>query len=77
MIFGILPYVNFTKKENLDANSGISVLLCTGRLKINPEKPKKDGDESAVAMLKDARQLGLRISGHRAAGIFIDSTEEP
>ena len=40
------------------------------------KKPKKGGDKSAVAILKDARHLGLRVSGHRAAGIFTDFTEE-
>ena len=38
--------------------------------------PKKDGDKSAVAFLKDVTTIGLRISGHRAAGIFIDLTEQ-
>ena len=47
-------------QKNRDVNSGINVLLCTGRLKINPAKnrKRKDGDKSAVAILKDARQLG-------------------
>ena len=58
MIIGIFPNVNTTKK-NRDANSGMSARLCTGRLKINPAKKKnKDGENSAVAILKDARQLG-------------------
>ena len=35
-------------------------------------KPKKDSEKNAVAILKDARRLDLRISGHRAARIFTD-----
>ena len=38
-------------------------------------KPKKDGDKSAAALLKDVRQLG-GVFQDRAAGIFIDFTEE-
>ena len=51
---------NFQKKKKYrDANSGMYVLLCTRKLKISPEKKtKKNGDTSAVAKLKDARQLG-------------------
>ena len=40
------------------------------------KKPKKDGDKSAAAIMKDSTMIGLRISGHRAAGIFTDFTEE-
>ena len=40
------------------------------------QNPKKDGDKSAVAILQGCTTIGLRISGHRAAGIFIDFTEE-
>ena len=40
------------------------------------KKPKKDGDNSAVAILKNERIFGLRFSGHRAARIFIDFTED-
>ena len=39
------------------------------------KKPKKDGDKSAVAVLKDVRQLGC-VFQDRAAGIFIEFTEE-
>ena len=77
VIFGILPYVNFTKKKR---ESGCKFEnKCPFMQEVEDQiskKPKKDGDESAVAMLKDPRQLGLRISGHRAAGIFTDFTEE-
>ena len=35
------------------------MLVCTGRLRDNPaKKPKKDGNKSAVAILKDVRLLG-------------------
>ena len=37
---------------------------------------KKNGEKSAVAMLKITRQLGLRLSGHGAAEVFINLTEE-
>ena len=58
VIIGILPNVNSTK-QNWDANSGKSTRLRTGRLKVNPAKiPNKDNDKSAVALLKDSRQLG-------------------
>ena len=44
------------------------------------EKPskrsKKNGDKSAVAMLKITRQLGLRSSRYGAAEVFIDLAEE-
>ena len=33
------------------------------------QKTKKDGDQSAVAVVKRRTTVGLRISGHRAAGI--------
>ena len=39
-------------------------------------RSKKNGDKSAVAMLKSTRQLGLRISGYGAAEVFVDFTEE-
>ena len=58
MIVGILPNVN-SVNLNRYANSVISARLNTGRLKVNPAKDrKKDGDKSAVAILKDAGQLG-------------------
>ena len=57
----------------------ISVRLHTGRLKVNPAKNrKKHGHKSAVTILKDCTTVGLRISGHRAAGTFNnDNTEGP
>ena len=77
MILGILPYIKILSKKNLDANSGINVFLCSGRLKISSaKKPKRNGDTSAVAIFKDARQSGLRISGYRAAEIITDFSEE-
>ena len=57
MIVGIHPNVNSIKR-NRDADSVTSARLHTGRLKVNPaKKTEKDGDKSAVAILKDARQL--------------------
>ena len=68
---GIFPNVNSTNKDSWRENSGIRARLRTGRLKINPaqNRKKKDGDKKCSSC--------LRISGHRAAGIFIDFTEEP
>ena len=37
---------------------------------------KKNGDKSAVAILKNTRQLGLRMSRYGAAEVFIDFAEE-
>ena len=39
-------------------------------------RSKRDGEKSAVVMLKITRQLGLRMSRYGAAGVFIDFTEE-
>ena len=58
VIIGILPDV-ILQKQNWDANSVKSIRLRTGRLKVNPAKIlNKDNDKSAVALLKDSRQLG-------------------
>ena len=58
MINGILPTVNSIILNRV-VNSVISARLHTGRFKINPAKSRnKDGGKSAVAILKDARQLG-------------------
>ena len=62
---------------NRDANSVIRARLHTGRFK-PAKKPKKDGDKSAVVFFcKKKLTVGLSISGHSAAGIFIDFKEEP
>ena len=39
-------------------------------------KGLKNGDKSAVAMLKNYTTIGLRISGYGAAEIVINLTEE-
>ena len=57
-------------------NSVMSARLHTGRLKVNPAKKKKDGDKSCSGYGERCATVGLRSSGHRAAGIFIDYTEE-
>ena len=49
------PKVKYLNLNRL-VNSVISARLHTGRLKGNPEK--KDGDESAVAIVESVRQLG-------------------
>ena len=52
-----LPNVN-SIRVNRVVNSAISARLHTGRLRDNPaKKPKKYGDKSAVAFLKDVRQF--------------------
>ena len=40
------------------------------------KRSKKNGDKSAVAMLKSTRHFGFRISGYGAAEVFIDFAEE-
>ena len=40
------------------------------------KRSKKNGDKSAVAVLKITRQLGLRLSGYGAAEVFIVLAEE-
>ena len=40
------------------------------------KRSKKNGDKSAVAMLKKYTTIGLRVPGHGAAEVFIDFTEE-
>ena len=58
MTIGILPNVN-SMSLNRAVNSVINAHLHTGRLKVNLSKNrKKFGDKSAVALLKDVRQLG-------------------
>ena len=59
MIVGILPNVN-SINLNRDVNSVISARLHTGRLKVRStqQKNEKRMVTSAVAILKDARQLG-------------------
>ena len=56
-IFGILLSVKTTTRKQV-LNSVINVRLYTGRLMINLAKKRKNGDKSAVAMLKDTRHLG-------------------
>ena len=58
MTVGILRSVNFISL-NRSVNSAQSAHFRTGKLRNNPTKrPKKDGDKSAVAIVKDVRQLG-------------------
>ena len=58
--------VNLHNSGNESMDSTVEFYLST----------KKDGDKSAAAILKDARQSGCVFSGHRAAGIFTDFTEK-
>ena len=46
------------------------------QVKNSQAKGPKNGDKSAVAMLKSTRTIGLRISGYGAAEVFIDFAEE-
>ena len=57
-VLGIQPSVKDTKQSRC-VNSAISVRSRTGRLRNSQaKKPKKNGDKSAVAVLKETRQLG-------------------
>ena len=58
MTTGILPNVN-SVRLNRGVNSAQSAHFRSGRLRIQPNKrPKKRGDKSAVAIVKDVQQLG-------------------
>ena len=58
MIFGILPNVRISRNHR-DAHSVISVLFMYQQVEGQPsKKPRKSGDNSAVAILKNSRQLG-------------------
>ena len=67
----------FYDRPRVVANLGKSALMCISQIDEQPSKRShlERGDKSAAAMLKIARQLGLRISGHEAAEVFIDSPE--
>ena len=45
-------------------------------MKVKLAKNRKRMMKSAVNFFERYKIVGLRISGHRAAGIFIDLTEE-
>ena len=54
-----------------------SALVCIARLTNSRQKrSKKNGDKSAVAMLKITRQFSLRISRYGAAEVYNDFAEE-
>ena len=56
----------------------ISARLYTSTLKVNPaENQKKGWWQKCSGYIERCITVGLRISGHRAAGIFTDFTEEP
>ena len=57
MIIGIFTNFNSINLHRIE-NSVISARLHTGRLKVTQQKPKNGGDKSAVAVVKDVRQLG-------------------
>ena len=75
MTVGILPNVN-VKSQNRVANSALSARSFAHRMvEEQPnKKPKKGGDRSAVALLKDVRQFGCAFQD-TAAGIFSDFTD--
>ena len=75
VIICILPKVNSTKL-NRDANSAKSVRLRTGKLKINQQKNEEGWWQKCSGCIERFTAVGLRISGHGAAWIFIDFTEE-
>ena len=61
----------------MDADFGKSALMRIARLKNSlAKRSKRNGDKSAVAMLKKYTTIGLRISGYGAAEVFIDFSEE-
>ena len=75
MIIGILPNVNSFTESGCKFEDQCS--FAQSQVEGQPsKKPKKDGDKRAVVLLEDAPPFGLRISGHRAAGIFTEFTEE-
>ena len=56
-VIGTHPSVKNTKQSR-NVNSARSVRSCTGRLRNNQAKSRKTDDNSAVALLKDRRQMG-------------------
>ena len=76
MTIGILPNVNSISLNRV-VNSAISARLHTGRLRYNPAKSRRRMvTKVQYSCIERRTTVGLRISGNRAAGIFIDFTEE-
>ena len=71
------PVCLFYKSENGCRFLG-KVLLCAspGWRTAQQKRSQKNGDKSAVAMLRRYTTIGLRISGYGAAEVFIDFAEE-
>ena len=75
MTIGILPNVSFFKSE-LVCKFGNKSTFPHKKVEEQPNKtPKKGADKSTVAFVERFTTVGLRIAGHKAAGIFIDFTE--
>ena len=66
VILGIFPYLTSTK-QNRDAHSVNSALLCTERLAVRPTKNWKYWWCMFCCHIEDFQAIGLRIPGHRAA----------
>ena len=67
------PECLFYKSEN---GCRFGVKCSYAHCQVDKQKVKKNGDKSAVAILKITRQLGLRISGYGAAEVYNDFAEE-
>ena len=72
---GIPQSARSTRKKELHIRG--KVLVRTSQVEEQPsQRSKRNGDKSAVALLKRDKELGLCISGRGAAKIVIDFTEE-
>ena len=75
MIVGILANVNSISLNRV-VSSVTSARVHTGRLKVNPAESPQRMVTKCSGKCERCATVGLCISGHRAAGIFIDFTEE-
>ena len=76
MTVGILPNVN-SKSLNRDVNSVTSAHLHRGKWEGQPSKKTKNyGDNKCSGHVERCTTVGLRISGHRAGGIFNKENSE-
>ena len=75
VIIGITPNAN-SINLNRDVNSVISARLRTGRLRNNQTTSRKRVMTKVQLLIERCTTVGLRFSGHKAAGVFADFTEE-
>ena len=72
MIIGILPNVKSVRLNRVDECS-----FAHRQVEGHPsKKTEKNGDQKCSDYIERYTTIGLRISGHRAAGIFTEFTEE-